>query len=337
MEMKKLGRVTYLSQGISLLSCAAVGGKQEGEGPLGHHFDEIDTDSFLGCDSWEQAESELQRRALQHALRKGGMTMEDLDAVLTGDLLNQCIGGSFALRNEPLAVAGLYSACATMGEGLVLSSLLLAGGAMKRAAVMASSHFCAAERQYRMPLPYGSQRSPTAQWTATAAGCCLLGREGDGPYLTHAILGRIVDMGITDATNMGAAMAPAAIDTLTALFQDTHTKPQDYDLIVTGDLGAVGHGIVADLMGRDGFLMDERYTDCGLLLYDRKKQDMHAGGSGAGCSASVLCAYLLAGIKGRRWKKVIFAPTGALLSPTTTFQKESIPAVCHAVVLSAER
>lgn len=337
MEMKKTGRVVTFSPGVSVLSYAAVGGRQEGEGPLGSHFDEIDNDSFLGCQTWEQAESELQHRALEAALQKGGMTAEDVDAVLTGDLLNQCVGGSFALRNEPLAVAGLYSACATMGEGLALSAMLIAGGALKRSAVMASSHFCAAERQYRMPLPYGSQRSPTAQWTATAAGCCLLGREGDGPYLTHAILGRIVDMGITDATNMGAAMAPAAIDTLTALFCSTGTKPQDYDLIVTGDLGKIGRDIVADLMGRDGFLLDERYTDCGLLLYDRKRQDMHAGGSGAGCSASVLCAYLLEGMGAGRWKRLIFAPTGALLSPTTTFQKESIPAVCHAVVFSAQR
>ena len=336
MEMKKTGRVVHFARGISVLSCGAVGGKQEGEGPLGRHFDRIDIDSFCGCQTWEQAESELQRRALETALEKGGMTETDVDAVLTGDLLNQCVGGSFALRNEPLAVAGLYSACATMGEGLVLSSLLIAGGALRSAAVMASSHFCAAERQYRMPLPYGSQRSPTAQWTATAAGCCILGREGDGPYVTHTVLGRIVDMGITDATNMGAAMAPAAIDTLTALFRDTKTRPQDYDLIVTGDLGKIGHSIVADLMGRDGFLMDERYTDCGLLLYDRKKQDMHAGGSGAGCSASVLCAYLLRGMAAGRWQRIIFAPTGALLSPTTTFQKQSIPAVCHAVVLSNE-
>lgn len=334
--MKRMGRVTAFSHGISVLSYAAVGGKQEGEGPLKGYFDEIDTDSFCGCDTWEQAESELQHRALETALAKGGMAEADVDAVLTGDLLNQCVGGSFALRNEPLAVAGLYSACATMGEGLVLGSLLIAGGAIHRAAVMASSHFCAAERQYRMPLPYGSQRSPTAQWTATAAGCCTLGREGDGPYVTHAVLGRIVDMGITDATNMGAAMAPAAIDTLTALFRGTKTRPQDYDLIVTGDLGKIGHDIVADLMGRDGFLMDGRYSDCGLLLYDRKKQDMHAGGSGAGCSASVLCAYLLRGMREGRWKKMIFAPTGALLSPTTTFQKQSIPAVCHAVVFSAE-
>lgn len=337
MDMKKSGRVIALQRGVSVLSCAAVGGKQEGEGPLGSHFDEIDNDSFLGCQSWEQAESALQRRAFDYALRKGGMAVSDVDAVLVGDLLNQCIGGSFALRNDPIAVAGLYAACATMGEGLALSALLIAGGALRTAAVMASSHFCAAERQYRMPLPYGSQRSPTAQWTATAAGCCLLGREGDGPYITHALLGRIVDMGITDATNMGAAMAPAAIDTLTALFRDTRTRPQDYDLIVTGDLGKIGHGIVADLMGRDGFLLDERYTDCGLLLYDRKRQDMHAGGSGAGCSASVLCAYLLRGMRAGRWKRIVFAPTGALLSPTTTFQKESIPAVCHAVVLSMER
>lgn len=337
MEMKTKGRVTVFSRGISVLSCGAVGGRQEGEGPLGSYFDEIDTDSLCGCRSWEQAESSLQRRALLHAMEKGGLAWDDLGCVLTGDLLNQCIAGTFALRNEPIAVAGLYSACATMGEGLALGAMLLAGGAMQTAAVMASSHFCAAERQYRMPLPYGSQRSPTAQWTATAAGCCVLGREGDGPYLTHAVVGRIVDRGITDATNMGAAMAPAAIDTLTALFRDTDTKPQDYDLIVTGDLGKLGHDIVADLMGREGFLMDGRYTDCGLLLYDRKGQDMHAGGSGAGCSAAVLCAYLLHGMRRHRWERVIFAPTGALLSPTTTFQKESIPAVCHGVVLSNTR
>ena len=188
-----------------------------------------------------------------------------------------------------------------------------------------------------MPLPYGCQRCPTAQWTATASGCCILGRSGDGPYLTHATMGRVVDMGVDDECNMGGAMAPAAIDTLETLFRDTHTSPRDYDLIVTGDLGAVGHSVVKELMGRDGFDMDSRYTDCGLLLFDRQKQDMHAGGSGAGCSASVLCSYLLPGLKSRRWKRMIFAPTGALQSPTTVFQKETMPAVCHAVVFSAER
>ena len=186
----------------------------------------------------------------------------------------------------------------------------------------------------RTPLPYGSQRSPTAQWTATASGCCILGKEGDGPYLRSALIGRVVDLGITDVTNMGAAMAPAAIDTLETLFHETHTTPADYDLIVTGDLGAVGHDIVVDLMGKDGFDMTKNYTDCGLLLYDRDKQDMHAGGSGAGCSASTLCGYLLTEMKKGKWDKIIFAPTGALLSPTSSFQGESIPGICHAVVFS---
>lgn len=265
------------------------------------------------------------------------MQAEDVDLVLAGDLLNQCAASNFALRNQPFSVGGLYAACATMGEGLSLAAMLLQGGAANVAAAMTSSHYCTAERQYRMPLPYGSQRCPTAQWTATASGCCILGRTGDGPYLTHATMGRVVDMGVNDECNMGGAMAPAAIDTLETLFRDTRTTPQDYDLIVTGDLGAIGHSVVKDLMARDGFDMDSRYSDCGLLLFDRQKQDMHAGGSGAGCSASVLCAYLLPGLKSRRWKRMIFAPTGALQSPTTVFQKETMPAVCHAVVLSAER
>ena len=337
MEMHRTGRTVAFSGGVSVLSWGSIGGKLEGQGPLGSYFDEIEPDSFCGQTSWEKAESALQQRALGHALQRGGMTAEDVDLVLAGDLLNQCAASNFALRNRPFSVGGLYAACATMGEGLSLAAMLLQGGAATTAAVMTSSHYCTAERQYRMPLPYGSQRCPTAQWTATASGCCVLGRNGDGPYLTHATMGRVVDMGVNDECNMGGAMAPAAIDTLETLFRDTHTTPQDYDLIVTGDLGAVGHRAVRELMGRDGLTMDNRYTDCGLLLFDRQKQDMHAGGSGAGCSASVLCAYLLPGLKSRRWKRIIFAPTGALQSPTTVFQKETMPAVCHAVVLSAER
>lgn len=337
MEMHRVGRTVAFSGGVSVLSWGSIGGKLEGQGPLGSYFDEIEADSFCGQASWEKAESVFQQRALGHALERGGMTAGDVDLVLAGDLLNQCAASSFALRNEPFSVGGLYAACATMGEGLALSAMLLQGGAVGTAAVITSSHYCAAERQYRMPLPYGCQRCPTAQWTATASGCCILGRSGDGPYLTHATMGRVVDMGVDDECNMGGAMAPAAIDTLETLFRDTHTGPQDYDLIVTGDLGAVGHSVVKELMGRDGFDMDSRYTDCGLLLFDRQKQDMHAGGSGAGCSASVLCSYLLPGLKSRRWKRMIFAPTGALQSPTTVFQKETMPAVCHAVVFSAER
>ena len=219
-----------------------------------------------------------------------------------------------------------------MGETLSLAAMAVASGAVRMAAAQTSSHFCTAERQYRMPLPYGSQRSPTAQWTATAAGCCILGAQAEGPYITHVTRGRIVDLGVTDMTNMGAAMAPAAFDTLQTVFRDTGTVPGDYDLILTGDLGDVGSRIVLELFAREGVTL-ENYTDCGLLLYDRKRQDMHAGGSGCGCSAAVLCGYLLPEMRRGRWRRVLFAPTGALLSPTSSFQGESIPGICHAVVL----
>ena len=208
---------------------------------------------------------------------------------------------------------------------------------MGTVAAQASSHFCTAERQYRMPVPYGSQRSPTAQWTATAAGCTLLSAQGPGPYITHVTCGKIVDQGITDPNNMGAAMAPAAYDTLRAYFADTHTGPADYDTIFTGDLGELGHEIVMDLFRQDGVDMTRNYEDCGMLLYNRDRQDMHAGGSGCGCSAAVFNGYLLTGLKQGRWRRILFAPTGALLSPTSSFQGESIPGICHLVCVSTER
>ena len=335
MEMHRTGRTVAFSGGISVLSWGSIGGKLEGQGPLGSYFDEIETDSFCGQASWEKAESIFQQRALGYALERGGMGPEDVDLVLAGDLLNQCAASNFALRNQPFSVAGLYAACATMGEGLALAAMLLQGGAAHVAAAVTSSHYCTAERQYRMPVPYGSQRTPTAQWTATAAGCCILGDQGDGPYITHVTCGKIVDMGITDVNNMGAAMAPAAYDTLSALFRETKTGPGDYDLIVTGDLGALGHAIVTDLFRRDGVDLSRNYQDCGLLLYDLEKQDMHAGGSGCGCSAAVLNGYLLDGLRQGRWRRLVFAPTGALLSPTSSFQGESVPGICHAVVFSA--
>ena len=279
----------------------------------------------------------MQRRALERALQKGGLKPEDLDYVLAGDLLNQCIGTSFSLREFRVPFYGLYGACSTMGEGLSLASLLIDGGFARLAAAQTSSHYCTAERQYRMPVPYGSQRAPTAQWTATAAGCCILGAQGDGPYITHVTCGKIVDLGISDVNNMGAAMAPAAHDTLAALLRETGTAPGDYDLIVTGDLGALGHEIVLDLFAREGIDLSKNYTDCGLLLYDLERQDMHAGGSGCGCSAAVLNGYLLRMMREGRWRRMIFAPTGALLSPTSSFQGESIPGICHAVVFCAEK
>lgn len=335
MNVKRLGRQTAaLAVPAAVVSWAAVVGRMEGDGPLGGCFDAVYDDSFCGQKTWEQGEAAMQSDALRLALQKGGLAAEDVDCVFAGDLLNQNIGATFALRDFGIPVCGVYGACSTMGESLALAALAVSGGGARLAAAQTSSHFCTAERQYRMPLPYGSQRSPTAQWTATAAGCCIVGRESEGPYVTHVTRGRIIDMGVTDMTNMGAAMAPAAYDTLTALFRETETKPVDYDLIITGDLGAVGHDILLELFRQEGVAL-ENYTDCGLLLYDRQRQDMHAGGSGCGCSAAVLCGHLLDGLRKGKWRRVLFAPTGALLSPTSSFQGESIPGICHAVVLAA--
>ena len=337
MNLKRVGRRTVaLPRPPSVRCCACTGGKFEGQGPLGSCFDELGEDSFFGEATWEKAESAMQKRALSRALDKARLKAGDLDYILAGDLLNQCVGSAFGLRDFGIPFYGLYGACSTMGESLALASLLIDGGFARRAAAMTSSHFCTAERQYRMPVPYGSQRTPTAQWTATAAGCTILAEKGQGPYVTHVICGRIVDKGITDANNMGAAMAPAAYDTLSAFFRDTETGPKDYDLILTGDLGELGHDIVRDFFQRDGVDLGDRYQDCGLLLYDREAQDMHAGASGCGCSAAVLNGYVLPGLRAGKWRRVLFAPTGALLSPTTSFQGESVPGICHAVCLSAE-
>ena len=338
MNSKRIGRRTVaLQTPPSVLSFANIGGRMEGQGPLARYFDELCSDSFFGEKTWEKAESAMQKKVLQRALDQAGLKPGDLDCVLAGDLLNQCIGSSFGLRDFGIPFFGLYGACSTMGESLMLAALLIDGGFARLAAAQASSHFCTAERQYRMPVPYGSQRTPTAQWTATAAGCTILSAQGPGPYLTHVTCGKIVDKGITDANNMGAAMAPAAYDTLRAFFTDTKTGPADYDAIFTGDLGELGHEIVTDFFRQDGVDMTKNYFDCGMLLYDREEQDMHAGGSGCGCSAAVFNGYLLTGLKQGRWRRILFAPTGALLSPTSSFQGESIPGICHLVCVSTER
>ena len=331
---KRLGRQTVaLEKPAIILSHAAVGGKQEGEGPLAEYFDHLCEDSFFGEETWEKAESAMQKLALSRALEKGGFSPGQMDYVLAGDLLNQCIGTSFGLRDFNIPFYGLYGACSTMGESLALGSLLIAGGFAGRLAAMTSSHFCTAERQYRMPVPYGNQRTPTAQWTATASGCVILGDEGTGPRITAVTCGKIVDKGISDVNNMGAAMAPAAYDTLAAHFQATGTGPEDYDLVLTGDLGVLGHQIVTEFFQQDGVDMSKNYQDCGMLLYDIQKQDMHAGASGCGCSASVLCGYFLRQMAEGHLHKLLFAPTGALLSPTSSFQGESIPSICHAVTI----
>ena len=308
METKRIGAQTLrFSRPPRVESFANIGAKLEGQGPLADYFDELSEDSFFGEKTWEKGEACMQKRVLSRALEKATRRPEELDLIFAGDLLNQCIGTS--LREFGVPLCGVYGACSTMGESLALAAMSIDGGFARRAAAMTSSHFCTAERQYRMPVPYGSQRTPTAQWTATAAGCCILSNEGRGPAVTHAAIGRIVDRGITDANNMGAAMAPAAYDTLR------------------------GHEVVTDLFARDGVDMTKNYKDCGLLLYDLERQDMHMGGSGCGCSAAVLNGYLLRGMREGKWNRIVFAPTGALLSPTSTMQGESIPGVCHAVIL----
>ena len=321
----------------AILSQSAIGGKKEMAGPLSAYFDYTSQDTKFKQRSWELAERKMQELALNTAKRKLGVHTADLDAVFAGDLLDQCISSSFAVRNTGVPYFGLYGACSTMAEALCLASMSINSGYARMAAAVSSSHFASAERQYRFPLGYGGQRTPTAQWTVTGAGCMLLGQKDQGPFCNAATMGTIVDYGIKDSCNMGAAMAPAAYHTLRAHFDDLHLSPTDYDLIVTGDLGKVGKSILLDLFARDGVNLDGIYDDCGTMIYDLKGQDVHAGGSGAGCGTVVLCGYLLRQMAKGKYKNILFCGTGALLSPLSIQQGESVPAVCHAISIGTER
>ena len=314
-----------------LLAYASVAGKKESEGPLKNTFDVTTKDTKFGQKTWEKAETQMQKTAMLLAMQKADLKEADLDAAFVGDLLNQCIGSSFSMRNNGVPTIGLYGACSTMAEGLVLAAMAVSGGFCRRTLTLSSSHFASSERQYRFPLGYGGQRTPTAQWTVTGAGAVILGSRGEGPQLKKATIGTIVDRGIKDANNMGAAMAPAAFETLRAHFDDLHCAPEDYDLIVTGDLGSLGSRLVRELFAREGVQLGARYDDCGVMIFDAKKQDVHCGGSGCGCSASVLCGHLLGKLERGELRRLLFCGTGALLSPLSTQQGESIPAVCHAV------
>lgn len=338
MESNHRGRRSIVfPQPPAILAYASVAGKKEAQGPLRTSFDLTSDDTSFGQKTWEKAETQMQKQALRIALNKAKLEESALDAAFLGDLLNQCIGSTFSLRNSEVPAFGLYGACSTMAESLLLAGMAVSGGFCRRALAMTSSHFASSERQYRFPLGYGGQRTPTAQWTVTGAGAVILGVEGAGPFLRNATIGTIVDAGIKDANNMGAAMAPAAFETLRAHFDDLHRAPEDYDLIVTGDLGKLGSELVRELFSREGVRLKERYQDCGVLIFDTEKQDVHCGGSGCGCSASVLCGYLLNKLRSGEIRNLLFCGTGALLSPLSTQQGESIPAVCHAVAISTER
>lgn len=330
--INKIGKKTLeFKQPPRIISYASVVGEKEHEGPLSEEFDEWTSDSFYGEESYEKAESKLQKTAVKTALNKAKLKYCDIDKIFAGDLLNQCIGSSFSIRETGIPFIGLYGACSTMALSLGLASVFVASGAADNALAVTSSHFCSAERQYRFPLNYGSQRTPTAQWTVTGSGAVVLAKEGSGPYIDKVCFGSIQDYGITDANNMGAAMAPAAADTLSAFFEDTGTTAQDYDVIFTGDLGVVGSKLLYELCQEKGFDIRCRHSDCGTLIFNCDEQDVHAGGSGCGCSATVLCSYIMHRMEEKKLNNILFMSTGALMSPTSSFQGESIPGIAHLI------
>ena len=334
MENKSVGKQSFtFGKPPVITSWASVAGKKEKEGPLGHYFDVTHKDTYFGQKTWEQGEKRMQQLALQTLAKKAGIRQSDFGVVFSGDLLNQCIGSSFTLRNSGIAHIGLYGACSTMAESLLMASMAVGGGFVNHAVAMTSSHFASSERQYRFPLGYGGQRTPTAQWTVTGSGAALVCRDGRGPRITACTIGTVTDLGVTDANNMGAAMAPAALQTIKTHFEDMKTNANDYDLIITGDLGQLGKEILLTLAQKEGLQLGGKLTDCGTLVFDILKQDVHAGGSGCGCSAITLCGYFLNQIQSGKLNRILFCGTGALLSPTSTQQGLPIPGVCHAVCI----
>ena len=334
METKKRGRQSFIHDHPPVITAwASVAGKKESEGPLAHTFDIKCRDPYFGQKTWEQAEKYMQQQALKKLSEKAKISENSFDIVFSGDLLNQCIGSSFTLRNKKIPHLGLYGACSTMAESLLMASMAVGGRFADTVVALTSSHFASSERQYRFPLGYGGQRTPTSQWTVTGSGAALVCRNGSGPKITACTIGTVTDFGIKDANNMGAAMAPAAYETIRSHFDDFKTGPEDFSLIVTGDLGQLGMESLMELAKRDGLSLGGKLTDCGTMVFDNTKQDVHSGGSGCGCSAITLCGYLLNQISSGKLKKILFCGTGALLSPTSTQQGLPIPGVCHAVCI----
>ncbi len=330
-------RIIKLKSPPSIISSACVGGEREWKGPFGDKFDHIDLSNRFSMDTWEMAENEAQRLSMNIALKKSMLRPEDVDAIFAGDLINQCTGSSYGLLSFDIPFFGIYGACSTSAEGLILASLLIDSGHYSKCAAVSSSHFCSAERQFRFPLEYGSQRTPTSQWTVTAAASFIVADKGEGPYIREVMPGIVCDGGINDANNMGAAMAPAAVETLKTYFHSSGKKPSDFDGIFTGDLGREGHSIVIDLMHREGYTMWDNYYDCGLLIYDKRHSDVHAGGSGCGCSASILCTHIIPKLKSGEFQDVLYIATGAMMSADSLKQGLSIPGIAHLVRITAKK
>lgn len=320
---------------VCITSQSSVVGRREHEGPYGSCFDLHDSSDRFGQKTWEQAESEMQRLALNTALSRRKCTPEDADLLLAGDLLNQCVGSSYGLVPFGIPYLGIFGACSTAVEGLGLAALLVGGGISRRAAAVCSSHNCSAERQFRSPLEYGGQRPPTAQWTVTGAAAFLVEQGSFAPCVKEVLFGRPRDYGITDANNMGAAMAPAAADTLASYFSLTGQKPENFDAIITGDLGYEGSGILLDLLSQNGIDIADRHQDCGLMIYDRQTADVHAGGSGCGCCGTMLAGHFLGELQNRRLNSILFLATGALMNAASLQQGLSIPGIAHLIHLTA--
>ncbi|HZK84819.1 MAG TPA: stage V sporulation protein AD [Desulfosporosinus sp.] len=335
MDLKRRGNQTMVFANPPLiLSSYTVVGPKEGDGPLGKTFSKVFKDQIHGEKSWEVAESIMLQEAMQGALDQAGIPKEEIDFMLAGDLLNQLISSNFAARQMDLPFIGLYGACSTMALSMAVGSMLIDGGFARNVLVGVSSHHEAAERQFRFPTEQGTQRAMCAQWTVTGAGSLLLGKSGTGPRITSATIGRVLDFDVNDVNNMGAAMAPAVSDTILNHLQDLQRKPQDYDLIASGDLGMVGLALAGDLLKKSGVEMGEGFTDCGVLIYD-SSQDVHSGGSGCGCSSVVFAGNILQRIKAGELNRVLFVGSGALHSSTSVLQGESIPGIGHAVVIEA--
>ena len=327
---KKCGRQTVRIDNVKIKSAAAIVGEKDGSGPIAQYFDIVLPDNEWNEKTWEKTESKMQREAIRLAVQKSKLSLDDMDRVFSGDLLNQCIGAGFGLRGLEIPFYGIYGACSTMIEGISLASMLIDGGFAEHAAAATSSHFCTAERQYRTPLEYGGQRTPNSQWTVTGAGCSVVTSEKSPVRIAGGTVGKIVDMGIKDANKMGAAMAPAAADTVTAFLRDTQTEPDDYDLILTGDLGKLGKELFIMLMKDEGYDVGNVYNDCGCMIF-YPEQTAPMGASGCGCAATVLNGAVLSSMLSGKTKNVILAATGAMLSPVSSCQGENIPGISYAI------
>lgn len=337
MAKKRIGnRTIKLENGPVIIETASIVGPKEAEGPLSKYFDIKLEDDLFGEKSWEFAESKMVETVVRKAIEKSNKSIDDINYMVGGDLLNQLLSTSFAARSLKIPFLGIYGACSTMAQSLCMSSMIVDGEFADLVVASASSHYCTAERQFRFPLELGNQKPMTAQWTVTGAGCSLLSSKGKGPKVKYVTIGKVIDEGISDANNMGAAMAPAAIDTIYSYFKDTNDDPNSFDIIATGDLGKLGMQITIDLLKEKGLDISNVYTDCGVEIFNLEEQDVHCGGSGCGCSATVFNGYIFKMLKEKKFNKVMLVSTGALLSPTSTLQKESIPSIAHAVIIANE-